>query len=65
MIYKIIKGDRFLCLENYIMDDEKVAFKKGNIYLSELNGCITDDEFDINHGMEGEYDFFEFFKLII
>lgn len=65
MEYKIKKGDRFLCLEDYEMDDERISYTKGKIYLSEINGRITDNEFDKLHEMEGQNDFFEYFELIV
>ena len=65
MDYKIKKGDRFLCLEDYEMDDERIAYSKGKIYLSELAGRITDNEFDAMHEMEGQNDFFEYFELVV
>ena len=65
MEYKIKKGDRFLCLEDYEMDDERIAYTKGKIYLSEINGRITDNEFDTLHEMEGQNDFFEYFELVV
>ena len=64
MNYKIKKGDRFLCLEDYVMDDERIAYSKGKIYKSDLDGRITDNEFDVQHEMEGENDFFEYFELV-
>ena len=63
MEYKIKKGDRFLCLENYIMDDDRVAYTKGLIYTSELDNRITDDDFDVFHEMNGQDDFFEYFSF--
>lgn len=65
MEYKIKKGDRFLCLENYVMDDDRVVYTKGLVYLSELDNRITDDEFDVMHEMNGQEDFFEYFKLVV
>jgi hypothetical protein len=65
MEYKIKKGDRFLCLENYVMDDDRVSYTKGLVYLSELDNRITDDEFDVMHEMNGQEDFFEYFKLVV
>ena len=62
--YKIQKNDRFLCLSNYIMDDDTIAYTKDKIYLSEVDNCITDNQFDVNHNMENQIDFFEFFKLV-
>ena len=64
MEYKIKKGDRFICLEDYIMDDDRIAYTKGNVYKSELDNRITDDDFDIKHEMQGQDDFFEYFKFL-
>lgn len=64
MSYEIKKGDKFLCLEDYIMDDDRIAYTKGKIYLSEINNRITDDEFDTLHEMDGQDDFFEYFKFL-
>lgn len=64
MNYKIKKGDRFLCLEDYVMDDERIAYSKGKIYKSDLDGRITDNEFDVLHEMDGQNDFFEYFQLV-
>ena len=65
MNYKIKKGDRFLCLEDYVMDDERIAYSKGKIYKSDLDGRITDNEFDVHHEMECQNDFFEYFELVV
>ncbi len=65
MDYKIKKGDKFLCLENYIMDDGRTTYTKGNVYVSSLDNSITDDEFDVMHEMDGQDDFFEYFKLVV
>ncbi len=64
MEYNIKKGDRFICLEDYIMDDDRIAYTKGKVYKSELDNRITDDDFDIQHEMQGQIDFFEYFKLL-
>ena len=58
----IIKGDCFLCLEDYIMDDERIAYTKGKEYISEKDGCITDNDKDVSHEMYMEGDFFVYFK---
>jgi hypothetical protein len=63
--YKIKKGDRFLCLKDYIMDDGSTSYKKDKIYLSESNDHITDNNFDVNHKMDEQDDFFEYFKLVV
>lgn len=64
MEYKIKKGDKYLCLEDYIMDDDRVAYTQGKVYKSELDNRITDNDFDIMHEMQGQDDFFEYFKLL-
>jgi hypothetical protein len=66
MEYTIKKGDKFLCLENYIMDDggDTIAYTKGVVYESEIDNCITDDQTDKTHQMDNQYDFFEYFKII-
>lgn len=47
----IKKGDSFVCIEDVIMDDEhySLVYKKGSVYTSEIDGCITDEDGDINH----------------
>lgn len=64
MKYKIEKGDKFLCLSDYMMNDDTIAYTGGNVYLSESDDCITDDSLDSKHRMDGQDDFFEFFKLV-
>ena len=64
MDYKIINGDRFLCLESYLMDDEIIAYTKGKMYFSESDGTITDDSLNATHKMNNQIDFFEYFKLV-
>lgn len=41
----IKKGDKFKCIRDVIMDNDPndIAYYAGNIYISELNGCITDE----------------------
>ena len=64
MKYKIKKGNKFLCLKDYVMDIGNIAFTMDEVYISELDGCITDNMFDTNHNMLDEEDFFEHFELI-
>ena len=64
MKYFIEKGDMFLCIKNYIMDDYSTDYIKGNIYTSEIDNCITDDDGDTKHEMSNQDDFFEYFKLL-
>lgn len=50
---KIYKGQQFLCVEDVIMEDEdedeSIAYIKGNVYHSEIDGCITDIQGDTKH----------------
>lgn len=62
MQYKIKKGDKFLCLEDYVMEEGEIAYTKDVIYLSELDDKITDNQLDVDHGMYGQDDFFTYFK---
>ena len=62
--YKIQKNDKFLCLYDYVMDDGRIAYTNGKVYFSEIDSCITDDDFDVDHKMEKQDDFFEYFKLL-
>jgi hypothetical protein len=64
MKYIIEKGDVFECLKDYVMHDEEIAYTKGEQYTSHKNCCITDNELDFDHDMHGQYDFFEYFKLV-
>lgn len=65
MKYKIKKGDTFLCLEDYEMDDGRISYSKGKIYQSDLDGRITNNDFDVHHQMENQNDFFEYFELVV
>ena len=64
MKYKIEKGDRFLCIKDYIMDDDSIAYTKGKTYLSNMDNYIIDNEKITPHKMSDEADFFEHFKPI-
>jgi len=62
--YKIKKGDRFLCIKDFKMDDGEIAYVKGKEYVSDKNNHITDNEPDPNHKMKGLSNFFEHFLSI-
>lgn len=48
--FDIKKGDSFVCIKDVIMsDDDSLVYKKGFVYTSEQDGCITDEDSDINH----------------
>lgn len=41
----IKKGDRFKCIKTVIMDNnpDDIAYRKGKFYVSDYDGCITDE----------------------
>ena len=64
MIFKIEKGDEFLCIKKYKMESGEISYKKGNIYFSEQTNCITDEQNNIFHFMSSSYGFFNHFKYL-
>lgn len=50
---RIEKGDKFLCIKDVIMDDDRLEYIAGETYISERDGCITDESGDINHEWTG------------
>ena len=47
----IKKGDEFECIKPVIMDGNPldVAYTEGELYISEINGCITDNQNNKGH----------------
>ena len=47
----IKKGDKFECIKPVIMDGNPldVAYTEGELYISENNGCITDNQNNKSH----------------
>jgi len=64
MRYTIEKGDSFKCIKTFKMESGEKAYTRGREYFSEVNGCITDNEPDVYHNMNGVEDFFKYFKLL-
>ena len=46
---EIHKGDKFYCKESVVMEDGEIAYKCGEYYVSDRDGCITDESGDIDH----------------
>lgn len=63
---EIHKGDQFLCIKDVIMDNEpdEIAYFQGEIYLSENDGCITDEYGDKSHWWTKEENINSYFKKI-
>ena len=53
---KIKAGMRFLCTRDVVMNNGFFSYKEGRTYLSEGDGCITDEEGDASHVWLDEYD---------
>lgn len=64
---KILAGDKFLCIRTVIMDpSEEVAYKKGEIYYSDYDNRITDEQGDTYHYWDTLSDeFVEHFEKVI
>jgi len=46
----IKKNQNFVCIKTVKMNDSKeITYTKGYIYKSHLDGCITNNEDDVNH----------------
>ena len=47
---KIKKGDMFLCIKKVKMSGTKdITYKKGYIYRSEIDCCITNEKLNASH----------------
>ena len=62
--YKIKAGERFLCLMDFLMNNGRIAYLKGKIYISEQDNCITDNNGDYFHVMNGLDEFMEYFERV-
>lgn len=43
---KIKRGDTFRCIKDVISEDSSTRYKKGKIYISDIDGCITNEKGD-------------------
>ena len=61
----IKKGDKFKCIQSVCINDNpnEVAYDKDKIYISEEDGCITDNDKNINHKWHDDW-ILEFFIRI-
>ena len=48
----IKKGDKFRCIKTLIYANS-VWYQKGRVYQSDMDGCITDEDGDIDHEWTG------------
>ena len=61
----IKKGDKFKCIKSVCINNNpnEVAYDKDKIYISEEDGCITDNDKNINHKWHDDW-ILEFFIRI-
>jgi hypothetical protein len=59
----IKKGQRFLCLKDYIMDDDSIAYKCGQIYEAVGNNILP-SIIDSTHWMDRSDNFDEHFEKL-
>ena len=61
----IKKGDKFKCIKSVCINDNpnEVAYDKDKIYISEEDGCITNNDKNINHKWHDDW-ILEFFIRI-
>ena len=50
---EIKKGDKFRCIKTLIYANSDLWYQKGRVYQSDMDGCITDEERNINHKWTG------------
>lgn len=46
---RIEKGDKFLCIKDVVMDNGVIEYYAGKTYVSEKDGCITNESGEIEH----------------
>lgn len=68
----IQKGEMFMCVEDVFMDDSNdftlpqlPSYKKGEVYISKIDGCITDETGDDNHIWPEDKLFEKYFKRFV
>ena len=51
----IIKGESYICIETVCMDEnpENIAYKKGKIYVSDVDGSLKDEDKDTHYWSDG------------
>lgn len=59
----IIKGESYICIETVYMDGnpKEIAYKKGNTYVSVVNGSLKDEDGD-THYWNNVKEFNKYFK---
>jgi len=47
------KGEKYECIKTVVMEEGDIDYVKGNIYLCEEDGCLTDEDGDTGHSWSG------------
>jgi hypothetical protein len=59
----IKKGDKYLCIKDYINYEDEICFEQENVYESLKDGTLP-SKIDVFHKMNDEEDFFEHFRQV-
>ena len=60
----IKKGDKFRCIKTLMYAHSDLWYQEGKVYTSDQEGCITDEDGDIDHewtGRRGEEEIMKYF----
>jgi hypothetical protein len=63
-VNKIKKGEKYLCLKDYVMQNGRLAYTKGKSYQSENDLCLTNNQFNKCHQMYLSDEFYEHFEIL-
>lgn len=58
--YPIKKGDKFLCIKDFVMDIGDTAYTKGKEYISEYDECVTNNDGNTRHFHTEEGDLYKY-----
>ena len=61
---KLKQGEKYECIEDYVMDDGRIAYKKGETYEMVSDENLNDEQDCANHKMNDERDFYVYFKKV-
>lgn len=59
----IKKGDKYLCIKDYVMDDDSIAYIEGKTYIADKDNNLPSEELKI-HEMNDEEYFDEYFTQV-
>ena len=54
MIKEINKGEQFLCIKDFFMEDGEQSYTEGEIYTSDVTGSIEDNQSDSHYFLDDD-----------